>query len=152
MNLFAISSLLVAATNLLMATLVLSKRQKERFHVIWGWFCLLIVIWGIGGYKFSTAKLEVDALFWWQIAYITPIFAPVMYSHFVCEYLKIKTKFFFPALYALAGIFLFFTFFAGKLFLGDLRFTFGEFYTLDWMKYKNPLWLIFYIGFSMYTS
>lgn len=145
MSYFTISSILISITAFSMAIFMFSKSGGRKTSIIWGFFCIAVSIWGIGGYKFSTAISKEIAFYWWQVAYIGVIFAPVLFSHFVFEYLKLNKKPLLSITYIFSVILLALTFFKREIFLGDLRFVFNEFYTLDWTKYKSSIWLIFYI-------
>ena len=93
MNIFSLSSILVLVFPTLMALFLFFKRQKSKGTNLWGCVCLLVGVWGIAGYKFSTVTYKEAALFWWQIAHIGPIFNPVFYYHFVYVYLGLKKRF-----------------------------------------------------------
>ncbi len=149
LNLFSISSFLIFIFSISLGIFTFLK-NRERIGKIWISFCFLASIWGFGGYKFSTVSNYDDAFFWWQVAYICVILSPVVYTHFVFVFLEIKKKFFLCCFYILAGIFLGLNFFAPKLFLGDLRFIFNQFWWHDWVKRKNVVWLIFYFCFYWY--
>jgi len=123
------------------------KGGHNKANIIWGYFCLLVVFWGVGGYIFSTSTSKESAFVGWQIAYICVVYVPVIYSHFVFTYLDLSKKYLLLFSYLWATLLVLVTFFAKDLFLGDLRLVFGHLYTIDWIKYKSPLWLSFYIGF-----
>jgi len=147
MNFFGFSSILIVLFTTLMAIFMLIKSEGRKASNIWGIFCLSAGLWGFGAYKVSVSASKDAAFFWWQIGYIGVILAPVLFSHFVFEYVKLKNKYFFGIAYALAGVFLLVNLFARRYFLGDLSFMFNQVYYVDWMVYKNPLWIIFYVLF-----
>jgi signal transduction histidine kinase len=113
--------------------------------------CIVAAFWGAGGYQFSLALSKEEAFRGWQLAYIGCILTSPAYYHFVYGFLKLK-KIFYKILlylnYAFAAFFLYIVFFHRKIFLGDLKFVFGQFYWTDWLKFKSPLWLFFYISFN----
>ena len=115
--------------------------------MIWGYLCILVAIWGLGGIKFSIAKTLTAAYLGWQIANIGSIVIPVVYSHFVFEFLKIKRNRILIFFYIIALFLLVVEFFKKEWFLGDLIFVFDQFYTIDWTINKSILYILFYIGF-----
>ena len=149
MNLFAISSILIVITNFFIVFLVLYKGRTERSNIIWVVFCIYITCWGIGGYNFSTADSQQDALLWWQIANIGGICIPITYYQFVFSFLNLKKRYqksILIASYTLGIIFLTFNFFLPQYFIGELRLAFDHIY-MTGFSYQNPLYLIFYITF-----
>ncbi len=147
LNPFAISSLCVLISTLIMTIFVFLKGSGKRVTTIFGWISLLVALWGFCGYQIATTNVKEKAFFWYQIAYIAKIFIPPLYVHFVFSFLQIKKDYVLAILYTLGGVFLFYNFFARELFLGDLRFAFGQFYVVDWPVHKSPLWLTFFVGF-----
>ena len=133
MNLFSVFSILTALTSFGLAILLL-KRWGEPIKRNFGIFAISIGIWGIGASVVSLIGKDNynQALFWWQIAYTGIIFIPVFYTNFIFRFLKLKKNTLLFVIYILAGIFLFFNWYAGsKLFLGDLKFIFNQFYWHD---------------------
>jgi len=149
MNLFSVFSILTALTSFGLAILLL-KRWGEPIKRNFGIFAISIGIWGIGASVVSLIGKDNynQALFWWQIAYTGIIFIPVFYTNFIFRFLKLKKNTLLFVIYILAGIFLFFNWYAGsKLFLGDLKFIFNQFYWHDWIKGRSFIYLFFYISF-----
>ncbi len=151
MNLFSFSSLIVIISSLILIVLVLIKGKDKRLSYVWALFCFFIALWGVGGFGFSTAKLPDKAFFWWQIAHIGIIFTPVVYYHFVYAFLKLKqryAKLLLILAYTIGIAFTVINFLPRHdLFLGDVRFSFNEFYLHYWPIKKNILYLVFYIFF-----
>ncbi len=147
MNYFSVTSILIVISNIGMATLLFLHSKGKKANVIFGIFCLVVSIWGIGGFFYSTAHQVENAYRAWQIANICAIFVPVVFYHFVDVYLGIKNRIFLRFLYAIAFSLLFINFFYKKIFIGELSIFFNQFYYIDWIKSKNPLYLIFYISF-----
>lgn len=150
MNIFAFSSLLNFILPFLLGIFMLCKWEGNKIRILWGCFCLITSIWGLGGYKFSTAISPKDAFLWWQIAYICVILSPPMYYHFVYIFLELHKRYHKLILviaYALAGIFLALNFFRPDLFLGDVKFVFNRFYWHDWTRNRNLLFILFYFIF-----
>lgn len=88
------------------------------------------------------------AFFWWQVSYMGAFFAVAFFFHFIAKYLGLNKKFLVAIVYILALTFLFFNWYdRSRYFLGDIYFVFDQFYWIDAIKYKNPLFLIFYFSF-----
>ncbi|MFC1592586.1 PAS domain S-box protein [Candidatus Omnitrophota bacterium] len=148
MNIFSVSSIFIIITSSIMALLIVLKSDKRKQNTIWGLFCVAVAIWGLGAYGVSISLNKQMALFWWQIGYSGCIFTNIFYAHFIYQFLNIENKKLFRFIYFMGIVFLFFTWFdKSKLFIGDLRFVFNQFYWTDWLKNKQPIWLIYYIGF-----
>jgi two-component system NtrC family sensor kinase len=147
MNIFAISSVLIVLFTSSLAALLLFKSYSVLANRYWGFLCVCATIYGIGAFKFSTVLSKDIAYFWWQFAYIGVIFAPVMYVHFVDSYLKLNQRLLLRITYVFGFVFLILNFFFRDSFIGELKFSFNEFYTIDWLARKNISWLIFYILF-----
>ena len=145
LNLYAISSIFVTTTCFAMTILSFVKGRRKKQDYIWILFCLMATIWGVGGFGFSTSKTYEKAYFYWQIANICTIFAPTFYSHFIFNLLELKKKRFLFFLYGSSIFFIGLVFFFPKIFLGDLRFVFNEFYIVSWPARKNVLYISFYV-------
>jgi signal transduction histidine kinase len=149
MNLFTISSVIVIISNFSIAVFLLSKGLKNLTNKVF--FCIAASggIWGLGTLGFSMVPFGEPgrALFYWKIACLGSILTPVFFTHFIFSYLGLKKRFFILVIYCLGVIFLIFNFFKPKLFLGEVRFLFNDFYWLDWRKSKSLPYLIFYLGF-----
>jgi len=149
MNLFAFSSILICVTNLFIIFLVFLKGRSERINIIWSVFCVFILSWGIGGYKFSTTVNENEALFWWKVANIGAICIPITYYQFVYTFLDVKKNYQKSILvvsYILGIVYLSANFFLPKYFIGDLKLAFDQFF-MTTFSYKNALYMVFYITF-----
>jgi signal transduction histidine kinase len=147
MNIFAISNIIIFFTNSIITILVFWKGKKHRAAKVLGYFCLMVSLWGLGGYIFSTATIKEQAYLGWQIGYICCILSSPLYYHFVYLLLNLKAKFYkyiLTSAYILSAIFLTLVIFAKKLFLGDLKFVFNQFYWTSW----GPLWLVYHISFN----
>lgn len=147
MNFFALSSILVAISTLTMATILFLSTNKPKENIVWAYFCISVFIWGVGGYFASMTLNKERALFWWQIANIGSIFSPVIFYHFILEYLKHKKGILLTTCYSLGIILLIINFFFSDLYLGEISIIFNQFYYMDWIKDKNIIYLLFYIAF-----
>jgi len=147
MHFFAISSILIIISNLTVAVILLSRANAKRINILWGYFCLSVVIWGIGSFKATTAVSKNSSFLWWQIANISSIFTPIIFFHFVLAYLKKPKNRLIFLIYIVGFLLLFLNFFKRDLFIGDIRFMFGQFYYIDWTLRRNLIYLFFYIGF-----
>ena len=149
-NFFAFSSILIVVTTVSMAIFILGKARYNKINQIWASFCILVSIWGISGYGFSTVSAKDDALYWWKVANIGAIFIPVVYYHFLYVFLDFKKTYLKHILYLsyfLGFVFLGINFIFPENFVGDVRLVFNHIYVPDSFNLKNPAYLLFYVGF-----
>ncbi len=150
MNIFAFSSLLIIISNLSCALILLFSfnRSNKKLNIIWIIVCIMITMWGLGAFKFSSTTSKSEAFFWWQIAHIGVIFIPITYYTFIHAFLKLNKpyqKFIHFCIYFIGFSCLYLTFFTKNIFLGELKFVFNQFYIHAWFIKKNVLYLLFYI-------
>lgn len=100
---------------------------KQRIHYIWSIFCVSVSVWGFGGYQIAATQDIFQADFWWRITHIGVIFIPILFTHFVYEFLEIKPRLLIKILYICGSIFLISDFW-GKSFIADMRWMFDQFY------------------------
>ena len=150
MNVYAFLSILVCIFPLSLAIFLFWKGKHNLTNILCGVVCFFVALWGFSSLKFSTTSSEKIAFFWWQIGYLGPILNPAFYYHFVISFLNLKEKRYKKILqivYLLAIVFVIFDLFFGKVFLGDLRWVFNQFWWHDWIKHKSIIWITFYILF-----
>jgi signal transduction histidine kinase len=147
MTFFSLSGILISLGSLLMSILALYHGKNRPSTKIWGYFCLFCTFWGFGCFLVSGAANVEDAYVGWQVAYVGAIFLPVLYFHFVYEYIGLKCKKLLIFLYLLGCVFLFINFFRKELLFGELKYVFNEFYCFYWVNKKSVIFLIFYILF-----
>jgi signal transduction histidine kinase len=147
MNLMLFSSILIFVTNFITAIFLFLTSHGRKINVIWAYFCLGVSIWGIGGYFGAKTSSPQTSIICWQLANIGAICCPVLFYHFVAQYLDKREKLLSICSCLLAGIFLFVNFFRNDLFFGNVSFMFEEFYFLDWTIQKGPFYVFFYIAF-----
>lgn len=102
-------------------------RGRSKLHYIWGIFCISVAFWGFGGYKIAITQDIVKVDIWWRITHIGVIFIPVLFTHFVYLFLKIKNKWLFISIY-IAGIIFLAADFINGLFIANMRWVFNQFY------------------------
>ncbi|MBF0532843.1 MAG: hypothetical protein HQL23_07100, partial [Candidatus Omnitrophica bacterium] len=129
-----------------MAIILFANRGDRNIRIIFAALCAFVSFWGLGGCFFSATLNLTQVYFWWQIAYIGVIFAPVLYAHFVFAYLKINRKKLLYLAYVFTIFCLFCVFWKKGSFLGDFRLLKDSYYYLDWQSYRSPLYLFFYIA------
>lgn len=143
MTIFGISAILVGFTSLSMAILLFLKGRSSRTNIIWAFYSLCGSIWGFGS-LIATSKTDYDsAFFWFQITYIGIIFLPVLFLHFVCNFLGLYRKKLIIISYILTLLFLLTNLFSRKLFLGDLKVLFNQFY---WVNPPGPILNLFILS------
>ena len=143
MNAFAISSLLILISCTLVGIFVYWKGRPDKVAIAFSLFSFITCFWGWGGYQVAIANSKELALFWWQVSFVGVIFCPVVYAHFIFNFLGIKRKALLFSIYCLAVFFLVLDFFAKNIFLGNLRFVFNQFY---WIEPRSFLYIFFYIS------
>ena len=153
LNVFGIASICIVISSILMGITVFVKSQDKKLGNVWGCFCIAVTLFGIGSFMVSITPFSsyYNALFWWQIAYQGTIFSVVFFSHYVTNYLKLDKKVFIRFIYLMAFVFSFFNWYKKSEYLiGNMYFAFGQFYCPDWIKYKNPIWMIMYLTFFVF--
>jgi len=137
MNIFVFSSIMVFILNLLLGIFLIWKGKNKRINVVWGLFCLSTMIWGLAGLGFSATFPKKIVFLSWQIGYICGILTPVLFFQFVNDFLRLNKKSVLLCGYTLAVALLTLDIFAPRLFFGDIRIVFGQFYWVDWNKYHS---------------
>lgn len=149
MNVFALSGILIGTMSTAMAVLMVLI-GKERLHHIWGLFCAAVAVWGFGAYQIATTGDAAEAELWWRLTHIGVILIPILFMHFVSEFLQLKNKAFVFLLYVLGFIFLAANA-TGDLFIANMRWVFDQFY------YDSPPGILyipftfFFIGLVIYS-
>jgi signal transduction histidine kinase len=87
-----------------MAVILLSQRDTF-IQVFWGVFCILVAFWGIGAYNIGLATDPATALLWWKVGYIGVTFIPTAFTHFVYEFIGIRSRWRVFLLYGLSTIY-----------------------------------------------
>jgi len=147
MNSFTISSFFIVLSNLTMALFLFFGGKSKRVNLMWGVFCLVVSIWGLGAFNASIAVDIESAFFWWQIANISSLLTPAVFCDFVLTYLKKRKRTLILTVYCTAFCILLVNFFARHLYIGELSFMFNQFYYIDWTNSHTIIYLIFYILF-----
>lgn len=148
LNLFAVSGILIGLSSATMAGLMFSI-AKQRIHYVWSIFCVSVSVWGLGCYKIATTSDVYIADFWWRVTHIGVIFIPVLFMHFVYEFLEIKKKRLLSILYVCSFIFLISDFW-GNTFIAGMRWMFGQFY-YDTPGFMYVLFTAFFFIFVIYS-
>jgi len=139
---FGISGLLIMTMSTLMAVLMFLQFRK-RLHALWGVFCLLVALWGWGGFQISLAITPEAALQWWKIAYVGVIFIPVVFTHFVHMFLRGKGCMLVCAMYVLSILYLLANLFT-DWFIGGVHEMFSELYYLSPTVLYNSFVVLFF--------
>ena len=146
MNAFAVSGLLTGIFCLLFGIFVYLKGRQNKSNKLWAIFCFSVAVWGFGGYKIGLIKNPSEALFWWRITYVGIIFIPVLFYHFVYQFLGFKKKTLLYLIYLFGFFFLIleWTPWAGLFFgLSNMGFLFSSFY---WVFPPTPLFSFFVLS------
>ena len=147
MSVFNFSCILVVISSFWLSFFVYSHGQRRGVNIIFSCFAICTGIWGLAGFFFSKVPNNKpdSALYWWQVAYAGSIFIPIFYNHFVTKFLSIKNRPLLVISYTLGIIFLFLNCFFPKIFLGNVRFVYGQFFWHDWFAQKSVTFITFYI-------
>lgn len=149
MNFYSLSGLLIAVTSGLMTVLMFSI-GKIKLHYLWGVFCFCVFLFGLGIYFVGGATTPEVATHWWKITHIGAILIPVLFLHFVYEFLEIKKTKILIFLYVVSVLLLFANFTDG-LFINNMRFVFNQFYYDSPPGPFYPLFTIMFFGLIAYS-
>jgi len=147
MNGFSITSIAIIVTNTVMTYLLMTAGKKSKAYIIFGYLCILALSWGISGYFISVTQDKNTSYYWWQMGYITVVYAPVVFAHFTFKFLNINRKTFISLCYGLASVYYFIVLFKKDWMFVDLRYIFNEYYNPDPLSNNNFIWLSLYILF-----
>ena len=153
MDIFRISCILGIVCNfgLTLFLLAFQEKKSKLSTQLFAGFTFSGGIWNLGAFMFTGCpEASYDAAFFWmQFSYMGAIFAVAFFFHFIVAYLNLKRNKLLYIVYFAAIIVSFFNWYSrSRYFLGDLRFVPNfQFYWLDALKYKNPLYFVFYISF-----
>jgi len=150
MNIFSVSCILLILSTLVMTFFLFFKGGSAKINRIFIGVTLGGTVWGIGMFMVSIIQEPYykSAMFWWKFAFIGPVITPLFFAHFIIRFLNFRKKWLLISIYLLSSLILFFIWYDNsRLFLGTLRPVFNQFYWVDWFKYKNIIWLLFYLGF-----
>jgi signal transduction histidine kinase len=105
---------------------------RERFHYIWGAFCVAVALWAGGFYMVTLVSDPELAKMWWKVSFSGLILNPFLFLHFVLEFAKntfyrLYTRTVTAVLYAVALFFLVVNL-ATDLIIRDVTLLFGELY------------------------
>ncbi len=110
-NHFTFSALLTSITTFLLGIFVLLRgRWKKRLYQTFALYCFSISLWGFCVTKFNP-NFQDPTLIWGRILHLGAILIPVLFIHFVSEFLAEKNRKILILAYSAAVIFLIFNFF-----------------------------------------
>src|SRR3989344_8002284 len=147
-NAFALSGFLIGTTSTIMALLVFLI-GRTRLHYIWGLFCISVAIWGWGAYKIAHTLDPNYADFLYRITYIGVIFIPIIFLHFMFEFLGKKNRNILFLSYLIGFVFLIINF-TSKLLIADMRLVFNQFHVVVPGLLYTP-YLLAWIGLVLYA-
>jgi len=125
MNLFSVSSLVLAICSLGLALFIL-KFGRAKVHQLWVLFNLSIFLWAIGLFFVSLSQNQSIAIGWWRFADVGSIFIPVFFYHTIYTFCNLKKKKTLIFLYGQAFIFLIAN--LTPLFINSVEIKFGTLY------------------------
>lgn len=148
-SLFALSGLFIAISSGIMVFVMFAFAQN-RLHRLWGVFCVSVFVWGLGGFLIGTAVNQTVADFWWRIAHVGVAFIPVLFLHFVYNFLEVKKPKSLATFYALAFLFAFLAIFSDAL-IAHMRLVFDEFYYDSPPGILYPFFTLYFFGLTIYS-
>ncbi len=149
MNFYSLSGLLISITSGLMTGLMFFI-AKKKLHYLWAVFCFAVFLFGLGIYFIGGATTPEIASLWWKVSHIGAILIPVLFLHFVYEFLEIKKLRSLVLLYVVSVLLLMADFTDG-LFINNMRFVFGQFYYDSPPGLFYPLFTIIFFGLTAYS-
>ncbi len=109
-----------------MAIFVFFKNRESLANKLWIIFTLAVAIWGFGALKISMVRDAESALFYWRITHVGVILIPVLFTHFVYEFLNLKERWPVYLVYLFGVFFLSICF--SDLFIKNVVWVFDSFY------------------------
>ncbi len=149
LSLFALSGLLIATSSGVMAFIMFAI-GRSHLHNLWGFFCISVLVWGVGGFLIGTTTDPDRADLWWRIAHIGVAFIPTLFLHFVYSFLELKRSRTLLVFYALSIIFSVLAV-STDLLIAHMRLVFGEFYYDSPPGLLYPLFTTFFFGMTIYS-
>ncbi len=149
MNFYQFSGLLISISSGLI-TVAMFFFGHKKLHYLFGGLCLSILTFGIGMYFVGGTTIPETASFWWKVGHIGAILIPVLFFHFVNEFLEIKKVRALILLY-IVSILLLIADFTDGLFINNMRFVFGQFYYDSPPGLFYPLYTIMFICLTAYS-
>ena len=144
---FSVSFLFITITTWVLAYLSFKNSRGKKAVTLWGWTCITISLWGIGGLFATTMQDKNLSYLGWQFALVGTITIPTVYFHFVYTYCNLKCRKFLISLYIASAVLLIINFFFKEWFFGDITYRFNQFYYISWSKNSGYLYPIFYVLF-----
>ncbi len=136
-DLYGISNALGALTNSAVALFVFLKGGGSKATRLWAIFTACVAVYGFGAFMASGAADYNAAFRWWQFSYMGVIMLPVLFMHFVYDFLGVPKSRMLRVIYMLtAGIWLVNLFFP-KLFVGHVKLLFTD------SRWFAPAWWIY---------
>ncbi len=140
MNIFAISSILLAITSFILISILLISR-KTNFLLIMICFNIAVFVWGIGTFIAGKADSPESALVGWQIGLGGGVFIAMFFYHLVCSLCEIRRRWFLIATYLLGALFSLLMIFKKLLIYPDLVLLFNSIYYVQ----GTPYYLVSYL-------
>lgn len=157
-QLYGLSNLIGAVTNLAIALFVYVKSNRSKLSKVWALFTFCVAIYGFGAYMAVTAQNYDYAFFWWQVSYVGVILLPALFLHFVFSFLEIKKPILINTVYIVTFAIWIANILSKNLFIGHvtLLFTNSRIYKPAWWVYPpGPLHifhtLVLYFGLLTYA-
>ncbi|MCR4333856.1 MAG: ATP-binding protein [Patescibacteria group bacterium] len=149
LNLFALSGGFIALSSGVMAIVMFSFAQNS-LHRLWGFFCISVFTWGLGGLIIGLTTDPASADFWWRITHVGIAFIPTLFLDFVYSFLNLKRGKTLAVFYIISIIFSILALFSSLL-IANMRLVFGEFYYDSPPGLLYPLFTTYFFGLTIFS-
>jgi signal transduction histidine kinase len=144
MTFFSISSLFIFISSFILGIVVLIK-AKKRIQYIWGFFCVAVSIWGLGGFFIGISNSAESSLFWWRMSYIGVICIPALFTLFTLEFIGKINKINIFLIVTTTLFFLYFNLFTNS-FIANVGAVFENFYYIINPTLLYNFFVIYFTG------
>lgn len=131
-------------------TLLMFFIGKKKLHYLWAIFCFTVFLFGLGVYFVAGAQTPELAIYWWRISNTGSILIPVLFLHFVYEFLEIKKVRLLLLLYVISILFVVANFTDG-FFVNNMRFVFDQYYHQSPSGFLYPLYTAMFFAVTAYS-
>ncbi|MBD3245408.1 MAG: hypothetical protein GF333_00150, partial [Candidatus Omnitrophica bacterium] len=142
MNHFVFSASVTTVTTFLLGVYVLFSYfpTKKKLYLIYSFYSLSISFWAFF-VSFFNADFRDPSLIFGRLLHLGAILIPILFVHFVLEFLELRKKVLLFVIYAFGGVFIYLVFFTKLLITGVTRRSVYSYPS------AGPLYLPFFIFF-----
>ncbi len=148
-TLFALSGILIAVSSGIMAFIMFTV-GRTRLHLLWGFFCLSVLAWGMGAFFIGSTQDPATAERWWRLTHVGIALIPTLFLHFVYTFLRLRRGYTLALFYLCALAFGAMALY-GDLLIANMRLVFGEFYYDSPPGLLYPLFTTYFFGLTVWS-